>query len=182
MATRGSPAVARHRLRLALRRRRGATGRTRGDIAKSLDWSISKLQRSSAGLTCSSTPNHRSISSSERLIGARVSQLLPSPDRDSTIRLDRWRTPLALRPSGHKALAFRQLQKGTTRVNAPTTSLVWQRSGRCDTSACVEVAFHEGDVVLRDSKNPDGPVLHFTRQEWEAFVAGVEDGDFHLFD
>jgi Domain of unknown function (DUF397) len=44
------------------------------------------------------------------------------------------------------------------------------------------VAFHEGGVVLRDAKNPDGPVLHFTRQEWEAFVAGIEDGDFHLFD
>jgi hypothetical protein len=37
------------------------------------------------------------------------------------------------------------------------------------------------DVVLvRNSKDPNGPVLRFTRAEWEAFVGGVEDGDFHL--
>jgi Domain of unknown function (DUF397) len=46
--------------------------------------------------------------------------------------------------------------------------------------ACVEVGFTVTEVHLRDSKDPDGPVLRFTPQEWEAFIAGVKDGQFDL--
>jgi len=43
---------------------------------------------------------------------------------------------------------------------------------------CVEVG-HDGDAVLvRDSKDPDGPVLRFTPAEWTAFLAGARDGEF----
>jgi hypothetical protein len=34
--------------------------------------------------------------------------------------------------------------------------------------------------LMRDSDDPDGPVLAFTAAEWEAFVAGVKDGEFDL--
>jgi transcriptional regulator with XRE-family HTH domain len=61
MAVHGSPAVARHRLRLALRRRREAAGRTQGDIAKSLDWSLSKIQRIEAGENAISTTDLRAL-------------------------------------------------------------------------------------------------------------------------
>jgi len=61
MAVQGSPAVARHRLRLALRRKREATGRTQGDIAKSLDWSLSKLQRIEAGENSISTTDLQAL-------------------------------------------------------------------------------------------------------------------------
>ncbi|WP_280271107.1 DUF397 domain-containing protein [Nocardia wallacei] len=43
---------------------------------------------------------------------------------------------------------------------------------------CVEVAFVNGVVGVRDSKNPTGPALIFTPGEWEAFTAGVQDGEF----
>lgn len=44
---------------------------------------------------------------------------------------------------------------------------------------CVEVAFTNSDEVwVRDSKDPDGAMLRFTRQEWRAFVAGVRQGEF----
>jgi hypothetical protein len=33
-------------------------------------------------------------------------------------------------------------------------------------------------VVMRDAKNPDGPILYFTEAEWDAFVLGVKDGEF----
>jgi hypothetical protein len=42
----------------------------------------------------------------------------------------------------------------------------------------VEAALIGGDIAIRDSKNPDGPVLRFTASEWSAFLAGVRDGDF----
>jgi hypothetical protein len=51
----------------------------------------------------------------------------------------------------------------------------------------VEVAFEEGSkegsdyvVTLRDGNNPNSPKLVFTPAEWDAFVAGVRDGEFDL--
>lgn len=56
----------------------------------------------------------------------------------------------------------------------------WMRSSRCSNGNCVAVA-RDGDTVLvRDSKDPDGPTLRFTRGEWRAFVAAARDGEFDL--
>lgn len=54
----------------------------------------------------------------------------------------------------------------------------WRRSRQCGSGACVEVAESGGSYLVRDSKNPTGPVLAFTRAEWDAFQAGVRAGDF----
>jgi hypothetical protein len=58
----------------------------------------------------------------------------------------------------------------------------WQKSTRsgpnCDN--CVEVAFVDGAIAVRDSKHDDGPILLFTQDEWDAFVAGAKDGEFDL--
>ena len=52
-----------------------------------------------------------------------------------------------------------------------------RRSGGGDN--CVEVAFApDGTVGVRHSKIPDGPILVFTRDEWDAFTGGVHDGEF----
>lgn len=63
-----------------------------------------------------------------------------------------------------------------------TAPSVWRRSRFCNgASACVEVAsLPDGGVVLRDSKDPDGPRLVFTPPEWAAFTEGVRDGEFDL--
>jgi uncharacterized protein DUF397 len=45
---------------------------------------------------------------------------------------------------------------------------------------CVEVAFVDDAIAVRDSKNPSGPVLLFTQAEWDAFVGGAKDGEFDL--
>lgn len=45
----------------------------------------------------------------------------------------------------------------------------------------IEVAFlDDGTTLMRDGEEPEGPVLVFTPQEWEAFVGGVKDGEFDL--
>ncbi|MBF6336035.1 DUF397 domain-containing protein [Nocardia abscessus] len=56
----------------------------------------------------------------------------------------------------------------------------WFKSSRSSGSQdCVEVAFLDrGMVGVRDSKNPTGPALVFTPGEWDAFTAGVQDGEF----
>jgi hypothetical protein len=58
----------------------------------------------------------------------------------------------------------------------------WQKSSRSGPSCdnCVEVAFVDQAIAVRDSKNPTGPVLIFTADEWDAFVGGAKDGEFDL--
>ena len=53
----------------------------------------------------------------------------------------------------------------------------------------VEIAIAEGSkegsdyvITMRDAKDPDSPTLVFTPAEWDAFVAGVKDGEFDLDD
>jgi hypothetical protein len=58
---------------------------------------------------------------------------------------------------------------------------VWRKSTRCGSGACVEVTKLDDTYLMRDSKDPEGPVLHFSAAEWESFVRGVNAGDF-LFD
>jgi hypothetical protein len=59
---------------------------------------------------------------------------------------------------------------------------VWRKSTASGTSRdnCVEVAFVDEAIVVRDSKSPDGPVLIFTQAEWDAFVGGAKDGEFDV--
>jgi hypothetical protein len=52
----------------------------------------------------------------------------------------------------------------------------WRKSTRCESSGCVEVAEADGRVMVRDSTDPHGPVLTFSRQSWAAFVAAVRLG------
>lgn len=52
----------------------------------------------------------------------------------------------------------------------------WRKSSRSNGQggACVEVADNlSGVVAVRDSKDPDGPVLAFGPSAWRAFVAQV---------
>jgi hypothetical protein len=56
--------------------------------------------------------------------------------------------------------------------------LVWRKSTESLNGDCVEVAPLPGGVAVRDSKNPDGPMLEFTRSEWRAFLAGANKGEF----
>jgi Domain of unknown function (DUF397) len=58
----------------------------------------------------------------------------------------------------------------------------WFKSTRSGPNSdnCVEVAFVDEAIVVRDSKNPDGPALVFTAAEWDAFVGGAKDGEFDL--
>lgn len=61
--------------------------------------------------------------------------------------------------------------------------LAWQKSRRSNPSGnCVEMAeLPNGEIAVRNSRFPQGPVLVYTREEIEAFVGGAKDGDFdHL--
>jgi hypothetical protein len=57
---------------------------------------------------------------------------------------------------------------------------LWRKSTRSNNGgACVEVATNLPAVVaIRDSKDPDGPVLVFNPDKWQAFVVGIRAGEF----
>ena len=53
---------------------------------------------------------------------------------------------------------------------------VWRKSTYSNNGgACVEIASGAPDMVaVRDSKDPDGPKLAFTPEEWKAFTSAVK--------
>jgi hypothetical protein len=69
-------------------------------------------------------------------------------------------------------------------IPAPQLSAVrWQKSRRSNPSGnCVELAqLPDGEIAMRNSRDPDGPALIYTREEIVAFILGARDGDFDNF-
>jgi hypothetical protein len=58
----------------------------------------------------------------------------------------------------------------------------WTKSSRSTgNGACVEVKSPAVEaVVVRDSKDPQGPVLTFSPEAWASFVTDVDHGAFDL--
>lgn len=63
-----------------------------------------------------------------------------------------------------------------------TSTTPWIKASRSgDQGDCVEMRRHAGGVQVRDSKNPDGPVLEFSRSEAAAWLDGAKRAEFdHL--
>ncbi len=51
----------------------------------------------------------------------------------------------------------------------------WQKATYSGEGNCVEAApLPDGGVAVRDSKDPTGPVLRLTSQQWQAFIRAVK--------
>jgi hypothetical protein len=60
---------------------------------------------------------------------------------------------------------------------------VWKKSSRSNGSGgnnCVEVAFLDTVVAVRDSKDQAGPALMFNSAEWAEFVNAAKAGEFDI--
>jgi hypothetical protein len=68
------------------------------------------------------------------------------------------------------------------KFEADLSNARWLRSAAATQTgaAAVEVALLDGGVAVRDSRRPEGDVLFFTPDEWDAFVGGAKDGEFDL--
>ncbi|UGT71434.1 DUF397 domain-containing protein [Nocardia gipuzkoensis] len=64
-------------------------------------------------------------------------------------------------------------------MTADLSKADWFKSSHSATQAdCVEVAFlADGQVGVRDSKNPSGPALVFQPGAWDAFTGHLVAGD-----
>jgi len=58
------------------------------------------------------------------------------------------------------------------------SSRLWRTSSASADTACVAIAILDDRVLVRDSKDPTGPVLEFTHPEWRAFLVGAANGEF----
>ncbi|GAA0934528.1 DUF397 domain-containing protein [Pseudonocardia zijingensis] len=59
-------------------------------------------------------------------------------------------------------------------------AVTWRKSSASNPSGdCIEVAaLDSGAVAVRNSRDPQGPALVYTRAEIAAFIAGAKDGEF----
>jgi hypothetical protein len=66
-----------------------------------------------------------------------------------------------------------------TLSEAERQGLAWLKA-QCSTAngQCVEIASTAGKVLVRDSKDPDGPILVYTPHEFGAFLQGARNGEF----
>jgi predicted secreted Zn-dependent protease len=56
--------------------------------------------------------------------------------------------------------------------------LTWHTALSCDGGACVQVAVDDRSVLIGSTRQPGGPVLEYTPEEWHHFVGGIKNGDF----
>ena len=61
------------------------------------------------------------------------------------------------------------------------SSARWRKSTYSSSNAnCVEVAFTDPAIAVRDTKDRQGPVLVFSPEGWRDFTADVRNGEFDL--
>jgi hypothetical protein len=66
--------------------------------------------------------------------------------------------------------------------NRPFATTRWCKSSFSGMGECVEVAeLDDGRIGVRNSKAPDAGMAVFTRREIDAFVQGVQAGEFDSF-
>jgi hypothetical protein len=59
------------------------------------------------------------------------------------------------------------------------TQLAWRKAKRSvGNGACVEVAPAGTGFAMRDSKDPDGPILTYGAEAWREFVNSAKNGLF----
>jgi len=56
-------------------------------------------------------------------------------------------------------------------------SINWRKSTASNSGACVEVAVAGGSLLVRDSKNPDGPLLRLPPAAWSSFLERARTRD-----
>jgi hypothetical protein len=68
-------------------------------------------------------------------------------------------------------------------VTSENSKYTWVKSSLSYANGnCLEVAALAGGMIgVRNSRDPDGAVLAFTRDEWHAFIGGVRNGEFDRY-
>jgi len=60
------------------------------------------------------------------------------------------------------------------------SELDWLRSSSCASNGCLEVAFTEREVKMRNSNTPEDAIISCDHAEWLAFIVAAKAGEFDL--
>lgn len=55
--------------------------------------------------------------------------------------------------------------------------LVWYKSTYCNNQTCLEIAFTELSVLIRNNKEINSPAISVSHTAWKDFVAAVKGGE-----
>ncbi|MGW2280100.1 DUF397 domain-containing protein [Streptomyces sp. NPDC001770] len=68
---------------------------------------------------------------------------------------------------------FKSSYSGSEGGACVEVAFAWQKSSYSNEEggACVEIAAHPAAIHIRDSKNPEGPVLTVSTDTWSIFAA-----------
>lgn len=70
-----------------------------------------------------------------------------------------------------------------SRIEAGIHASVWRKARRSISNGdCVEVATARHEILVRDSKNPNGGTLGYPAGSWRAFLASAKRGDFDVLE
>jgi hypothetical protein len=76
---------------------------------------------------------------------------------------------------------WRKSRYSSAQGNCVEVAGSWRKSRySADQGNCVEAAHGESGIVVRDSKDPDGPALRFVAAEWTVFTSGVKAGRYDV--
>lgn len=64
--------------------------------------------------------------------------------------------------------------KSTYSTNSDCLEAAFRKSSWCQGGECAEAAVRDGVVLVRDSRDPDGPVLPLPIEDWAAFVKAIK--------
>ena len=74
---------------------------------------------------------------------------------------------------------WRKSSWSTYNGNCVAVAAEWRKApARSAHGNCVETASCACGARVRDSKDPDGPVLAFSRAEWTGFTTAIKAGEF----
>ena len=74
--------------------------------------------------------------------------------------------------------SLQEKEYGMVEVSQPPATASWQKSSATKEQECLEITRTREHVWVRDSKNPRGSALGFTREGWAAFLGGVQRDEF----
>jgi hypothetical protein len=58
-------------------------------------------------------------------------------------------------------------------------NLEWRKARRsANNGACVELAPAAGRILIRDSKDQNGPVIAYSQYSWRSFIVSAKTGYF----
>ena len=115
--------------------------------------------------------------------GAATARIELMPPGELPAEWEQWPGhPLDMRPAPSSGAAAHNAIESGMQMHASGSGLHqirWRKAtGSASDGECTEVACIRETVMVRDSKNPHGPMLAFSATQWRTFIAATRAGMF----